>query len=64
MFLHAESMSQILGLLQFGGNSFLVMMNIPSGSRSFPNVGDEEVGNHFEPYKKCVQVMEFSFKIK
>ena len=29
-----------------------------------PSVGDEEVGNHFEPYKKCVQVKEFSFKIK
>ena len=37
---------------------------VPPGSRSFQNVGDEEVGNHFEPYKKCDQVMEFSFNIK
>ena len=64
MFLQAESMS----------NSWptsiwweLISCNdkfVPSGSRSSANVRDEEAGNHFEPYKKCVQVMEFSFKIK
>ncbi|KAM3702216.1 hypothetical protein ACJW31_04G008800 [Castanea mollissima] len=55
---------KFLAFFNLVGTHFLYDEHIPSRSRSIPNVGDEEVGNHFEPYKKCVQVMEILFKIK
>ena len=67
MFLYAESMTQILDiLLQFCGNSFIVMVNMffLLGHDPFQMKEMRRLASHFEPNKKCVQVMKFSFKIK